>query len=647
MHGKTLNTQSKACYLLAIVLLFSLPGMAQGDTTAPVVVRDGSLGHQIEAGKIHYWIDSSAKQGITGLSQAEFSLSYPAFLAGIQDRSSTRHFWLKFDLSNQSNLSLRIYLYCGVVNYTDLYILSDTHVVQHTQGGNLFRFPSDSSFLQQATQTLYFQLLPQEKAVAYLRLEQKTETFDYQGIYLYDRSGLFQTLGEDDWAIHGFLSFQLVFQGILLCQLLYVLFQWMILRKKEYGYYFFYLGVISLYFLSRHEVDLQIRFVFARFPLLRVYLNKTLLMLPYFFYFRFVRSFLDMPREYPRMNRWLVRMENFLLAYLVFDLAFVLLTFNIKLQRELYTYVLVFVFIFSATFIFLLFREKKTLIYFILSGSLFVGLGNIIGLILTFLEDENIAHHFNDKLIFSQVGILLEIFCFTAGLSYKSMSIEKEKIKSQENLIRQLKANELLQNKMQTIRNKIAQDLHDDIGSTLSSISILSNLALKEKNTDQTLLTMHEIKDSSVTLMEKMDDIVWSINPRNDSLENLFSRIRRFATALFEAKNIDYTLLISDAVHPVELPIEWRQHIYLICKEAINNLVKYSEATKASIQVFFGQDRLQVVIEDNGRGFDSAHILTGNGLSSMRNRAAIMGASLEILSSPGKGCRIELMVKIG
>jgi signal transduction histidine kinase len=647
MHGKTLNTQSTACSLLVMALLFSLSGLAQqGDTTAPVVVRDGSLGHQIEVGKIYYWIDS-AKRGITRLSQADFSVSYSTFLARIQDRSTLRRYWLKFDLSNQTNQTLRIYLYCGVVNYTDLYIVSETHAVQHIQGGNLFRFPSDSSFLQQVTQTLCFNLLPQEKAVAYLRLKQRTETFDYQGIYLYDRSGLFQTIGEDDWAIHGFLSFQLVFQGILLCQLLYVLFQWMILRKREYGYYFFYLGVISLYFLSRHEVDLQIRLVFARFPLLRVYLNKTLLMLPYFFYFRFVRSFLDMAHEYPRMNRWLVRMENFLLAYLVFDLAFVLLTFNIKLQRELYTYVLVFVFIFSATFIFLLFREKKTLIYFILSGSLFVGLGNIIGLILTFLEDENIAHHFNDKLIFSQVGILLEIFCFTAGLSYKSMSIEKEKIKSQENLIGQLKANELLQNKMQTIRNKIAQDLHDDIGSTLSSISILSNLALKEKNTDQTLLTMHEIKDSSVTLMEKMDDIVWSINPINDSLENLFSRIRRFATALFEAKNIDYTLLISDAVHPVQLPIEWRQHIYLICKEAINNLVKYSEATKASIQVVFGQDSLEVVIEDNGRGFDSSLVLAGNGLSSMRNRATTMGASLEILSSPGKGCRIGLMVKIG
>ena len=162
------------------------------------------------------------------------------------------------------------------------------------------------------------------------------------------------------------------------------------------------------------------------------------------------------------------------------------------------------------------------------------------------------------------------------------MSAEKEKIKSQENLIEQLKANELLQAKMQNIRNKIAQDLHDDIGSTLSSISIISNIAIRDINSDRTKATMIEIKDSSMSLMEKMDDIVWSVNPRNDTLENLLLRIKRFATTLFEAKNIDYTINIQENINEVKLPMEWRQHIYLILKEAINNLVKYSEATLAS-----------------------------------------------------------------
>ena len=93
------------------------------------------------------------------------------------------------------------------------------------------------------------------------------------------------------------------------------------------GIIFFTCWLISLYFLSRYEVVFHISLLFVRYPLLSVYLNKTLLILPYFFYFRFVRSFLEMPENYPRMNRWMVRIEYFLLAYLVFDLAFVLLHF--------------------------------------------------------------------------------------------------------------------------------------------------------------------------------------------------------------------------------------------------------------------------------------------------------------------------------
>ncbi len=633
--------------LLACVIFLPLKAAGQElDTSTNNISVKGFSVSDLQESAISYYIDSSGKSELDRIRQTAFSLPYISFVSQLYKSPSSQALWLKFDLASQTDSALKIYLYCGNINYIDLYFVSGTHPVRHIEGGNLHRYSPDSPFLLQLTQTLRLSLLPFQKGTVYLKLVQKTENYNYDGIFLYGEPALYQTIGEDSMLQHGFYNFQLVFQGILICQLLYVLFQWIIIRRGEYGYYFFYLMFISLYFLSRYEVGFQMRILFARFPLLRVYLNKTLLMLPYFFYFRFIRSFLDMPASYPVMNRWIIRIEYFILAYLVFDLAFVVDTFNVKLERELFTYILTLLFVTCACFITYLLREKKALIYFIISGSLFVGLGNIIGLILDYLEDEKILHHFTDKLIYSQVGIILEIFCFTAGLSFKSMSAEKEKIKSQENLIEQLKANELLQTKMQHIRNTIAQDLHDDIGSTLSSISILSNLALKEKNADQTLSTMHEIKDSSVILMEKMDDIVWSINPRNDSLENLLSRIRRFATTLFEAKNIDYTITIPETIHELNIPIEWRQHIYLILKEAINNLVKYSEATKACIEVDYHQGWLELLLSDNGRGFDSSRSFAGNGLLSMRHRAKEMQADLVIRSTEGQGCQLKLRLKI-
>ena len=157
---------------------------------------------------------------------------------------------------------------------------------------------------------------------------------------------------------------------------------------------------------------------------------------------------------------------------------------------------------------------------------------------------------------------------------------------------------------------------------------------------------MSEINDSSINLMEKMDDIVWSINPRNDSLENLLIRIKRFATALFEAKNIDYNIGIQENINRIKLHMEYRQHIYLILKEAINNLVKYADASKADIDVSFNGGVLTIRIQDNGKGFIKQEYFTGNGMLSMKNRAELMQASLEIDSKPNQGTIVILHIKI-
>ncbi len=199
---------------------------------------------------------------------------------------------------------------------------------------------------------------------------------------------------------------------------------------------------------------------------------------------------------------------------------------------------------------------------------------------------------------------------------------------------------------VERLRTRISTDLHDDIGSTLSSISILSDMALHEPSPDQSSGMITEIRENSLSLMEKMDDIVWSINPKNDSMEDLLLRTKRFASALFEAKDIDYTITIQQNIQSVYLPMEYRQHIYLIMKEAINNLVKYSGATQALIDVGYTGSSLLVKIKDNGSGFSTDKKLSGNGILNMKNRAALMNASLRIESTPNEGTLVTLGVKI-
>ena len=200
--------------------------------------------------------------------------------------------------------------------------------------------------------------------------------------------------------------------------------------------------------------------------------------------------------------------------------------------------------------------------------------------------------------------------------------------------------------KVERLRHRISTDLHDDIGSTLSSISILSEIASKEKDHLQSGNMMQEIKQNSVTLMEKMDDIVWSINPDNDSIENLMLRIKRFASRLFEAKEIDYSIDIDNSIHNAKLNMETRQHIYLIMKEAINNLVKYSNCTKAAIRVKYDLGHLLIEIVDNGKGFNEQNIQLGNGIISMKKRAEAIQAQIKIITKQNNGTTISLETKI-
>ncbi|MBS1598942.1 MAG: hypothetical protein JST75_12020 [Bacteroidetes bacterium] len=617
-----------------------------GDAISPVVNIHGFAGKLVTTSKISFLVDSLNGLDISQVRQKNFSTPISAFTDLLNNDPLHHAFWAKFGLQNNSDSTLLLHIYCGDLDNIDIYFISGNHL-QLIQGGSLKRAPVNGSFIEKNYGTTTLSVGPSQSGNVFIKIIQRTQEYDFAGIDIYDKENLYASYASDHENNRHFVLFQVIFQGFLLCQLFYMLFQWVIIRRAEYFYYSIYLLLISLYFLSKYESVYGLDFLFARYPLLKIYLNKTLIIFPYYFYFRFVRSFLEMRVNYPVLNKWIIRIEYFLLIYLAFDLAFILTTFNIQLQRVFYTYILLGVFVIAASFIFYLFQKKQILIYYILSGSLFVGLGNITGLVLTYLdENKHVDFGFHNMLIFSQVGILLEIFCFTAGLSYKSKAAEQEKIKSQEKLIEQLKANELLQSKMQNIRNKIAQDLHDDIGSTLSSISILSNLALKEKDTTQTFEAINEIKDSSINLMEKMDDIVWSINPRNDSLDNLLLRVKRFATTLFEAKNIDYNITIQENISEVKLPMDYRQHIYLILKEAINNLVKYANATKAYIEVNFKEGVLEILVNDNGKGFIMQEYFTGNGLLGMKNRAELMHASLHIDAALNKGTTIRLRIKI-
>lgn len=193
------------------------------------------------------------------------------------------------------------------------------------------------------------------------------------------------------------------------------------------------------------------------------------------------------------------------------------------------------------------------------------------------------------------------------------------------------------------LRAKIARDLHDEMGSTLTSINIISTVAMGEKQeAGQLAQYFRKIKDHSGRMMESMSDMVWAINPVNDNFDKVVLRMKEFAAELLEPARISYYFTEDGLEDNTFLNLEQRKDIYMIFKEAINNVVKYSGATEVNIILRRNGNILRMVIADNGRGFDVSRHSSGNGLKNMHTRAEEMGATIKVESVPGTGTSVQL-----
>ena len=201
---------------------------------------------------------------------------------------------------------------------------------------------------------------------------------------------------------------------------------------------------------------------------------------------------------------------------------------------------------------------------------------------------------------------------------------------------------------MERMRNNIARDLHDDIGSTLTSINILSKVALQQQVNGDTMMgaNMQKIKDRSSAIMESMGDIVWAINPQNDTIEQMIFRMKEFTAEILEPLNINYTFKEDGNFSNIKLDIKKRKDFYLLFKEAVNNAAKYSNCNNLQVQVEQDAHFLHLTVTDDGTGFNEQVVKSGNGLINMRERAASMEGKIRIDSVIGKGTCIIIDVPI-
>ncbi|MCW3091469.1 MAG: signal transduction histidine kinase [Ferruginibacter sp.] len=252
-----------------------------------------------------------------------------------------------------------------------------------------------------------------------------------------------------------------------------------------------------------------------------------------------------------------------------------------------------------------------------------------------------------------------------AGFIYAVFRYRLNKIRIQHELeLQQHKASQLEIESRQALlyeRLRISRELHDDIGSTLGSISIYSEVARKRteknENADEVLFKIGLV---SRELIDKMSDIVWSLNPDNESFEQLQDRIITFATMMLTPHNIKYDFDADERLKELHFTGEQRKNIFLIFKEALHNVVKYAGCKTVNISLCVKNNHLTMSIKDDGKGFDAVKTIVNNGpsnasplgsiggagIKNMHARANAMDAKLSINSKINEGTSVQLTVNL-
>lgn len=370
---------------------------------------------------------------------------------------------------------------------------------------------------------------------------------------------------------------------------------------------------------------------------LKFYPDKILAIVSYILYFKFGRHFVEAATRYPIMNRLMKYAETFLFIYILFDAALLFFTGNFEWENYVFLPVNIFIFLVLIYVFWAMIKRNEILDRFILTGSMFYAVCACI----TMWLGQNKPPLEDDHILALQIGAVVEMILLNAGLVYKSRMLQTQTVNSQKQLIERYEENQDLLLRLGNIRERISRDLHDDVGATLSSVKAYSEI-LKD-NPDNPLIA-ELIRDNSAEMIEKLEVIAWATNPQHDNFISLKSKMMKFAVPLCHSRNIQCNIESNGMNEEMLMPGEVRQNIFLVFKEAINNMMKYSKAIACSTRMYVQHNHFVMQITDNGKGFDETVKESGNGLKNMQERTEELNGIFFIESSLEKGTDIIIQL---
>ena len=372
------------------------------------------------------------------------------------------------------------------------------------------------------------------------------------------------------------------------------------------------------------------------------YLDFMVLIASVFTYLFFVRQFIDTRHHHPRLDKFLRYVRWVLIAATVifsliyfFTDKYVILNIMENLVIKLIFFVTGIVFIVYAI------RVKDTLLNYLAAGNLSLVFFSVISLLFlifkwNIVEEYSEWNFLNRSMFYYVIGLVLELVFFLSGLAFKNRRDIIERVKERERLKLENERKEFEKQMavitaMQQERDRISADMHDELGSGVTAIRLMSEI-LKSKMKGQPILPeLEKISSNANDLLGKMNTIIWTMKSSNDTVESLVAYIRAHAIEYFDSTPIDCSVRLPAVIPQVDISGEKRRNIFLSIKEALNNAMKHSQATEIMIDIITKESLLVIRITDNGIGIDTEQLRRfGNGLSNMRRRMESIGGSFAI-----------------
>jgi signal transduction histidine kinase len=433
--------------------------------------------------------------------------------------------------------------------------------------------------------------------------------------------------------------FYLLFQGVLVFQILVFGFLYFFTKKKDLLFYSLFLFFAAAYFF------INAPYTFFGIPEEKVwnsawyaYFNTPVIIIENLFYLLFLKAFfadITSDRIVSRVLRFTLWLVPFLL------MLFILFTF-LRVDNQLIYYTVKMLAVLPAIIIaYVLFKRKPPFAILVANGLLCTIAGTCITVFMIILRNQGIHHLFTDgyPLFFIRLGLLGDMIFYMAAI------LKKWHFQGKQLAVEQLQS----QLAVEKLRNKISGELHDDLGGTLSGITMYSymvNDLLHAGKYEQASQSVNIIQKSADEMTSNLHDLVWTISPGQDNLQKLIERLEEYASDMAAVKNIKFKVNVPEQTDKILLPVETRRNIYLFCKEAINNAVKYSGSNLLELVITKENNLLKISINDNGKGFDISTIKKGNGLDSMQNRADEIEGKLILFSKENEGTSVSLHYKI-